>query len=83
MVGWKLYDLAYELDLSSELRVFQSGMPFADLYALYCAADAYLSCSKGEGLGIPVMESMAIGIPVVANTTGALTELLQMIEDGW
>lgn len=75
-VGWKLYDLAYELDLSSELRIFQSGMPFADLYALYCAADAYLSCSKGEGLGVPVMESMAIGIPVVANTTGALTELL-------
>ena len=81
-VGWKLYDLAYELDLSSELRVFQSGMPFADLYTLYCAADAYLSCSKGEGLGVPVMESMAIGIPVVANTTGALTELLSD-DRGW
>ena len=76
MVGWKLYDLAYELDLSSELKVFQSGMPFADLYALYCGADAYLSCSKGEGLGVPVMEAMCIGVPVVANKTGALTELL-------
>lgn len=81
-VGWKLYDLAYELDLSSELKVFQNGMPFADLYALYCGADAYLSCSKGEGLGVPIMESMSIGIPVVANSVGALTELLS--EDrGW
>lgn len=82
MVGWKLYDLAYELGISSELRVFQSGMPFPDLYALYCAADAYLSCSKGEGLGLPVMESMSVGVPVVANSTGALTELIS--EDrGW
>lgn len=76
MVGWKLYDLAYELDLSSDLKVFQSGMPFADLYTLYCAADAYLCCSRGEGLGLPVMESMCVGVPVVANKTGAIPELL-------
>lgn len=75
-VGWKLYDLAFELGISSELRVFQSGMPFRDLYTLYCAADAYLCCSKGEGLGIPIMEAMCIGIPVVANKTGAIPELL-------
>lgn len=76
MVGWKLYDLAFELGLSSDLRIFQSGMPFVDLYTLYCTADAYLSCSKGEGLGLPVMEAMSVGIPVVANKTGALAELL-------
>jgi glycosyltransferase involved in cell wall biosynthesis len=76
MVGWKLYDLAYELGLSSDLRVFQSGMPFPELYMLYCAADAYLSCSKGEGLGLPIMEAMSVGVAVVANKTGALTELL-------
>lgn len=84
MVGWKLYDLAFDIEISdksrvnlgSDIRIFQSGMPFGDLYALYCAADVYLSCSKGEGLGLPVMEAMSIGIPVVANKTGALPELL-------
>ena len=76
MVGWKLYDLAYELGISSDLRVFQSGMSFAELYMLYCAADAYLCCSKGEGLGLPIMEAMSVGIPVVANRTGAIPELL-------
>jgi len=78
MVGWKLYDLAYleDINLSSEIRVFQSGMPFKDLYSLYCAADVYLSCSKGEGLGLPIMEAMSVGVPVVANKTGALPELL-------
>lgn len=78
MVGWKLYDLAFmdDINLSSEIRVFQSGMEFKDLYALYCSADAYLSCSKGEGLGLPIMEAMSVGVPVVANTTGALPEHL-------
>lgn len=75
-VGWKLYDVAYELGISSDLRVFRTGMPFADLYALYCAADAYLCVSKGEGLGLPIMESMCVGIPVAANKTGAIPELL-------
>ncbi len=82
LVGWRLYDLAYELDISSELIVFNNGIPFQDLYALYCGADVYLSCSKGEGLGYPILEAMSVGVPVVANSAGALTELLG--EDrGW
>ncbi len=76
-VGWKLYDLAFELNISAELMLFNNGIPFADLYALYCAADVYLSCSKGEGLGLPIMEAMSIGVPVVANETGAMPELLK------
>lgn len=83
MVGWKLYDLAYSTNLSSELRVFQSGMPFQDLYMLYCAADALLLPSKGEGLGLPVMEAMSVGVPVVATQTGAIPELLGNNERGW
>lgn len=81
-VGWKLYDLAYELGLSSDVRVFQNGIPFPDLYALYCAADVFLLPSKGEGLGVPVMEAMSVGVPVVANRTGAIPELLEK-ERGW
>jgi glycosyltransferase involved in cell wall biosynthesis len=76
MVGWKLWDLAWELNISPDLKVFNNGVPFADLYGLYCAADVYLSCSKGEGLGLPVMEAMCVGVLVVANKTGALPELL-------
>jgi glycosyltransferase involved in cell wall biosynthesis len=76
-VGWKLYDLAMELGLSSDLRVFNSGLPFRDLYMLYACSDAFLLCSKGEGLGLPVMEAMAVGLPVVANGVGAIPELLE------
>ncbi len=76
MVGWKLWDEAWTTNLSSDVKIFQSGMPFKELYMLYCAADVYMSCSKGEGLGLPIMEAMSVGIPVVANKTGALQELL-------
>lgn len=76
MVGWKLWDSAWELGISSDVRIMQSGMSFAELYMLYCVADAYMSCSKGEGLGLPIMEAMSVGVPVVANRTGALPELL-------
>lgn len=76
VIGWKLYDLAMRFEMSSDLRVFKSGLPFADLYALYACSDAFLLCSKGEGLGLPVMEAMAIGLPVVANAVGAIPELL-------
>jgi glycosyltransferase involved in cell wall biosynthesis len=81
-VGWKLWDLAWQTDMSSDTKIFNNGIPFADLYALYCAADAYLCCSKGEGLGLPVMEAMSVGVPVIANKTGALPELLGN-ERGW
>ena len=78
-VGWKLYDLATRLGISPDLRVFNVGIPFADLYALYACSDVYLSASKGEGLGLPIMEAMSCGVPVVANAVGAIPELL---EDG-
>ena len=76
MVGWKLYDLAMRLGISSDLRVFNAGLPFADLYALYACSDAFLLTSRGEGLGLPVMEAMSVGLPVTANNTGAIPELL-------
>jgi glycosyltransferase involved in cell wall biosynthesis len=78
-IGWKLYDLAAQLRISSDFRSFNVGLPFADLYALYACSDAYLSASKGEGLGLPIMESLSVGLPVVANAVGAIPELL---EDG-
>lgn len=75
-VGWKPWDLAFAEDISSDLKLFNNGIPFVDLFALYCASDVYLSCSQGEGLGLPIMEAMSVGLPVVANRTGALPELL-------
>jgi len=75
--GWKLRDLAVTLDISQELVIFERGLPQKDLWGLYAIADVYLQPSKAEGLGLPVLDAMACGVPVVATDTGAMHELLK------
>ena len=75
-VGWGLRDMAIYYGVASETMIFERGLPFKELYALYAMADAFLLTSKAEGLCMPVMEAMAVGVPVVATTTGAMPELL-------
>lgn len=74
--GWKLKDLIKDLDIQQEVIIFERGMPTKDLWGLYAISDVYLQPSKAEGLGMPVLDAMACGIPVVATRTGAMTELL-------
>ena len=65
--------------LMKETMLFDRGMSQHDLWGLYAVSDCYFQTSKAEGLGLPVMDAMACGVPVVATDTGALHELL---EDG-
>jgi glycosyltransferase involved in cell wall biosynthesis len=44
----------------------------ADLAACYRDADAYLSMSEHEGFAVPLVESMAFGLPVVAYSSTAI-----------
>jgi len=46
----------------------------AALAAYFGAADAYLSLSAHEGFGVPLVEAMAAGVPVVARRVGAVAE---------
>jgi glycosyltransferase involved in cell wall biosynthesis len=46
----------------------------ADLPALYAGARALVMASTYEGFGLPCLEAMAAGIPVVAAAAGALPE---------
>lgn len=75
-VGWKLRDLALDLGIANDIMIFERGMSFGELYSLYAISDAFLLTSKAEGLGMPVMEAMSVGIPVVATNCGAMPELL-------
>jgi glycosyltransferase involved in cell wall biosynthesis len=50
-------------------------MPFSLLVSLIRGAKATLLPSLYEGFGLPVLESMQLGTPVVASTEGALPEI--------
>jgi alpha-1,3-rhamnosyl/mannosyltransferase len=51
-------------------------VPDADLPALYAGAELFLTASFYEGFGLPPLEAMACGTPVVASDGGALAEVL-------
>jgi glycosyltransferase involved in cell wall biosynthesis len=46
-----------------------------DLPGLYAGADACILPSLSEGFGLPILEAMACGTPVVASRTGAIAEV--------
>ncbi len=47
----------------------------ADLPALYSGATFFAYVSKTEGFGLPVLEAMSCGTPVLTSTAGALPEV--------
>ncbi len=46
----------------------------ADLGALYRSADCFVLTTRGEGWGLPILEAMACGLPVIATNWSAQTE---------
>jgi glycosyltransferase involved in cell wall biosynthesis len=55
---------------------FVTGIPKAVLAAYYRAADVLVMLSEHEGFGVPLVEAMGQGLPIVAFDTGAVSEVL-------
>src|SRR5262249_4426714 len=60
---------------AADAITFTGYVPFADLPALYSLAEMFVYPSMYEGFGLPVVEAMACGVPVVAGPASALTEV--------
>ncbi len=67
--------LAYakEHQLDHRLKVMH-GVPDSDLPALYAGAECFVYPSVYEGFGIPIIEAISCGLPVVACTGSCLEE---------
>jgi glycosyltransferase involved in cell wall biosynthesis len=75
--GWLVEPiLARITELGLQDWVYRTGfVPDDDLPALYSAATVSVMPSRYEGFGLPVLEAMACGTPVVCSNTSSLPEV--------
>ncbi len=76
--GWVPKHAADILEaMRQEERIHYVGyVPDEDLAALYSAASTYVFPSSYEGFGLPALEAMACGCPVVASKGSSLDEVI-------
>ena len=68
-----LQDYVDDLGLSAAVRL-PGEVSDAALAAYFAAADVYLSLSAHEGFGVPLVEAMMAGVPVVTHGAGAVSD---------
>jgi glycosyltransferase involved in cell wall biosynthesis len=75
--GWLSADIEAQIErlqLGKAVR-FTGYVPFEDLPTLYSLAEMFVFPSVYEGFGLPVIEAMACGTPVVTGRVPALDEV--------
>jgi len=75
--GWyfeRIFALAEELGLAGEL-LFPGFLPEEELPWWYRAAECFVYPSLYEGFGLPVLEAMACGTPVITSSVSSLPEV--------
>jgi glycosyltransferase involved in cell wall biosynthesis len=68
-----LHSLAAELGISSDV-VFVGAVKLEETVCFYQAADTFVYPSLNETFGLPILEAMACGCPVVTSDTSAMPE---------
>ncbi|MBQ8672531.1 MAG: glycosyltransferase family 4 protein [Bacteroides sp.] len=66
---------AHDIEVEAGQLVFPGYVPGEDLPALYNGARVFLFPSLQEGFGIPVLEAMACGTPVITSNCSSLPEV--------
>jgi glycosyltransferase involved in cell wall biosynthesis len=69
-----VFDLIRPLGLEKDVSVLEQ-VSDAQIPALYRNAKGFMYCSWAEGFGMPLLEAMASGIPVVSSNNTGLAEV--------
>ena len=80
LVGKEDYFYLHIKDLAKNLKIqavyFPGYVPDQDLSVLFSLARAYVFPSFYEGFGLPPLEAMSLGCPVLSSSEGSLPEIL-------
>jgi glycosyltransferase involved in cell wall biosynthesis len=76
-VGWNSEDIFHTMrKLKITERVVRPGfVPHHELPAFYCAADAFLFPTLYEGFGLPLLEALTCGCPVITSNNSSVPEV--------
>jgi glycosyltransferase involved in cell wall biosynthesis len=77
--GWKVKELLDEIGRDPQLQdrvVFTGFVPDQYLSAIYSGATGFLYPSLYEGFGLPPLEAMQCGLPVITSNTSSLPEVV-------
>jgi glycosyltransferase involved in cell wall biosynthesis len=76
--AWKyqeIFDLIDFLKLQNSIHILNF-IPYEDLPILYSAASVFVFPSNYEGFGLPPLEAMKCGTPVIVSTRSSLPEIV-------
>jgi glycosyltransferase involved in cell wall biosynthesis len=71
----QLRELTARYGLDEHVR-FLGKVPAEDLYGWYRLSDVFVCMSRHEGFGVPLLESMAFDLPVVACDSSSIADTL-------
>lgn len=75
---WKneagLEQIMGQLEQSDRL-ILCGSVPFEDLPSILCQAAVFCFISRAEGFGLPVLEAMASGVPILTSENSAMAEI--------
>lgn len=79
--GWGQFEKSIETILNQknypkDKLHFTGYVDSADLIAIYKKASLFISTSLNEGLGLPQLEAMALGVPVISPDNSAMKEVV-------
>ena len=80
--GPNLFHVIDMLGIADNVKFSKSRVDFNEMRAIYSACDTVVNRSSNEGFGLPTLEAMMCGKPIIAIKTGGLTRQVEDMETG-